>query len=311
MKPGETGMIAIREIDGDAVVTRDMRDADRSRDAVADYADAYARGDAVPPVEVFLVRGRFVLVDGLHRLMAHEARGQTMALATVVGAGSLDDAKRWALTQPNRRHGMRLSADDARHIVRMALESGLWDGASYSLLARELRIHRTTVSRYAQEWEAEQAKPNRQPTPVGTDSSDQLAETQSSREVDPTDSHAPTSMDDHPLPFEVPDPEPQRDAIDLLIEETDERAAELERAIRTAQRLARKMAGDTASPLASTANALAGELRALAGQPGQARIERHADCGGEGCPRCHRRGWVLSASVRRAERAARADRAAG
>lgn len=321
-------VVSLADIVADAVVCRDLDDRERTEDAIESYADSYQRGDELPPLEVFLVDGARVLVNGLHRYQALEAIGREVASVRVVGRGTIDDALRYALTS-NLANGMRWSRADCRRRVFLALDSGMWDDlGSERKLAAELRMSHTTVGKYRKEWEAARApQPSRGAgvdealplagsavsdlTRVATvDTPDERPEPESSRGVGsvaaesdgPEGTPEPPITDDEALPFEPPDPEP--DAVDRLIAQTDEDAAALEAAIRKAQRLARQLAGRDPRncPLSSTASELATRLRQLASRPGQCRIVRHDDCGGVGCGRCQYRGWILASSVRRAER---------
>src|SRR5690606_9791629 len=150
----QTGTVLIEHIDRDSIVTRDLSDDSRSRQAIEDYAIAYAQGANLPPVEVFLVDGRMVLVDGDHRVKARLALQELGVVARCVGVGSMNDALLYALKQTNRSHGLRLSPADCRHRVFQALDSGLWDGASANALASDLGVAQRTAAKYMSEWEA-------------------------------------------------------------------------------------------------------------------------------------------------------------
>src|SRR5690606_7860359 len=84
LRPNQTGTVLIEHIDRDSIVTRDLSDDSRSRQAIEDYAIAYAQGANLPPVEVFLVDGRMVLVDGDHRVKARLALQELGVVARCV-----------------------------------------------------------------------------------------------------------------------------------------------------------------------------------------------------------------------------------
>lgn len=157
IEPGRTGTVLLERVDAEAVITRDLEaDRERSKRAIEEYAEAYRDEEPVPPIDVFLVDGRIVVVDGFHRVMARARLGSTGVVARCVGEGSLEEAMIYALRNTNRAHGLRLSPEDCRRRVFQALDSGLWDQASARVLGRDLGISHPTARKYMKEWERRQ-----------------------------------------------------------------------------------------------------------------------------------------------------------
>lgn len=150
LKAKQQGTVSIADIDTTSVVTRDLSDEERSAQAIEDYAAAYAAGRSLPAVEVFLVDGAMVLVDGDHRIKARMRQGADSVVALCVGEGTMQDALRHAL-RANRAHGIRLSPADYRRRIFQALDSGLWDASSANALANDLGCSPHTAAKYMRE----------------------------------------------------------------------------------------------------------------------------------------------------------------
>lgn len=221
LRPGQTGTVMIADLDAEAIVTRDLSNHARSKHAIEDYASAYAEGVKLPAVEVFLVDGRMVLVDGDHRVKARRTIDAPGVVATCVGEGSLEDALRYALKGTNRGHGLRLSPEDCRRRVFLALDSKIWDSPSANALGADLGISHHTASKYMGEWEAAQGV---EPPAVRTDSKGRKQPARKPRKArdvgtanvdnDPAtfdlanetaSRPEPPVTDEAPLPFEPPD----------------------------------------------------------------------------------------------------------
>ena len=87
--------------------------------AIVDYAARTERGEQCPPVLVYEIDGKLVLVDGHHRIAALERLDKTSVNAIIV-VGSLEEAFEAAI-RANRCHGVRLTNKDKRVIVIQAL----------------------------------------------------------------------------------------------------------------------------------------------------------------------------------------------
>ena len=120
-------------------------------------ADAYAtllqeNPDNWPftePVTLFLVDGRYTLVDGWHRIEACNQTGRALVHA-VVRTGTKLDALKWALGA-NATHGLRRSNADKRRSVRLALENEHLVGLSNKKIAKLCGVSNTFVAKVSKE----------------------------------------------------------------------------------------------------------------------------------------------------------------
>jgi len=112
-------------------------------DAVGDYRAAYEAGEWLPPLEVFRVKGKLVIVDGFHRYEAATRAGVALLPVTVVAEGSMADAIREALGK-NHKHGVQRTQKDKRKAVRMAL--ALDDDMSNRGIATLCNVSHTLVA---------------------------------------------------------------------------------------------------------------------------------------------------------------------
>jgi hypothetical protein len=111
--------------------------------AIEDYADLYRAGEALPPLDVFEVKGELVIVDGFHRHEAARwARVATLPVR-VVGKGSMADAKYCSLGS-NQTHGLQRTRSDKRRAVRLALD--LDDDLSNREIAKHIGVSHTFVA---------------------------------------------------------------------------------------------------------------------------------------------------------------------
>jgi hypothetical protein len=90
--------------------------------AVCDeYREHYLAGDTFPPLDVFRIASKFVLVDGFHRLRAASSAGLS-EIDCAVHTGTLLEALKFALGA-NQRHGLRRTNADKRRAVEMSLQA--------------------------------------------------------------------------------------------------------------------------------------------------------------------------------------------
>jgi len=117
---------------------------------VQDYADRYQENPAaheLPPVTVWKQPGdRYPLLDGWHRVEAARRAGLDRLLA-VVRDFSAAEALRFALGA-NARHGHRMTQEDIRRAIRMALADPELGQLSDRSLAKLLGTTHPTVARY-------------------------------------------------------------------------------------------------------------------------------------------------------------------
>ena len=130
---------------------------DTDHDAIEAYRDAYADDVELPPVEVVDVEGVLYVIDGFHRVAAAKKAG--LAFLRVVVVELTDDFERaqWLALSRNQAHGIRLTSEDKRRAVRMALDNGIGVEQSSRVLAEHLGVSHPFVSKVRQEWEAERA----------------------------------------------------------------------------------------------------------------------------------------------------------
>ncbi len=86
------------------------------------YAKALAAGRSFPPVRAALVGGVLVLVDGWHRLAAHQAIGATHVEATITEASA--EEARWLAAEANLAHGLPLKTRELPDAFRAFVKAG-------------------------------------------------------------------------------------------------------------------------------------------------------------------------------------------
>ncbi|MEO3475871.1 ParB N-terminal domain-containing protein [Roseomonas sp. CAU 1739] len=92
-----------------------------NRAAVARYANALRAEARLPPVRVALVSGVPVLVDGWHRVAAHQAIGATHVQAIITEATAQE--ARWLAAEANLTHGLPLKAREVRDAFRAFIKA--------------------------------------------------------------------------------------------------------------------------------------------------------------------------------------------
>jgi hypothetical protein len=86
------------------------------------YAIAIKAGAVMPPLQVALVDGVHILVDGFHRAAAYEALGYAEVDASVIEA-TRDNAL-WMAAEANTRHGLPLTNKEHRQVFRTYIHTG-------------------------------------------------------------------------------------------------------------------------------------------------------------------------------------------
>ena len=89
-------------------------------DTVNDYAEAYRDKSNLPPLDVFKKGDGYILADGFHRIAAAKQAGLKQVSA-LVHLGDHASVLTLALAA-NSRHGVRMSNEDKRRAVGMALK---------------------------------------------------------------------------------------------------------------------------------------------------------------------------------------------
>ena len=95
-----------------------------SESVVADYAEQMAGGAEFPPVVLFHDGNQYYMADGFHRVLACE-RNQFREINAEVRKGTKTDAL-WYALGANRTNAHRLTSNDKRHAILMALNT--WNG---------------------------------------------------------------------------------------------------------------------------------------------------------------------------------------
>ncbi|GJD36949.1 hypothetical protein [Methylobacterium aerolatum] len=121
---------------------------------VESYQHLYRAGTEMPPVEVALVDGIMILVDGWHRATALKALGREMIEATVTKMTRQE--ARWKAADANSRHGLQLKPAEKRQRFRVYVETGQQQARqrgkvkSYREMERDLGMPFTTIRSWMQ-----------------------------------------------------------------------------------------------------------------------------------------------------------------
>lgn len=135
---GRPANIPVAKIRADSAIQARCRLNDQ---AVADYADAIARGERMPAVVVFNDGSTYWLADGFHRLEAVLRSGKDEITAKVID-GSREDAA-WYALGANRTHGVRMTREDKERAIGLALT--LHPGDSNRVIADHIGVSDETV----------------------------------------------------------------------------------------------------------------------------------------------------------------------
>jgi hypothetical protein len=116
---------------------------------IREYADALARGDEFPPIEVYYDETVHWLADGFHRLQAAKQAGRD-SLAATIHPGGQREALLHALSA-NDTHGYRRTDMDRRHAIELMLADPEWQAWSNREIARQCRVSEFLVRTVRQE----------------------------------------------------------------------------------------------------------------------------------------------------------------
>lgn len=83
---------------------------------VGRYARVIAAGEIMPPITLARMNGALILVDGWHRLAAHDEAGKAVVVATIITATPREAL--WLAAQANLRHGLPLKTSEMRAVFR-------------------------------------------------------------------------------------------------------------------------------------------------------------------------------------------------
>ena len=103
------------------IIDQLLRVRELDEDTVIDYTEALKLGDELRPVTVAYdtETSTYYLVDGFHRTEAHIRNGAASIIANVIRISRQD--ARWDALGANRKNGRRLSNEDKRHAIGIAL----------------------------------------------------------------------------------------------------------------------------------------------------------------------------------------------
>jgi hypothetical protein len=120
-----------------------------SETVIREYADALARGDEFPPIEVYYDETAHWLADGFHRLQAAKQAGRD-SIAATIHPGGQREALLHALGA-NDTHGHRRTDMDRRHAIELMLADPEWQAWSNREIARQCRVSEFLVRTVRQE----------------------------------------------------------------------------------------------------------------------------------------------------------------
>lgn len=118
---------------------------------IKEYKSSMEQGDKFPPIEVFEVDGKYILVDGFHRVEAQKRiRTEVMASnprskefqkieAIVISTGTMREATLYATTT-NRTHGLQRTTEDKKKAIRRFCNLENTEKYSERQIARTLSV---------------------------------------------------------------------------------------------------------------------------------------------------------------------------
>lgn len=181
--------VALLRTDGETQARTKLDEA-----VVADYADAWTRGDKLPPITVFHDGKDYWLADGFHRVASAKRAGRTEITAHVL-AGKKSEAA-WYALGANRTNGLRMGSADKERAIKRAMQ--LKPGASNRVIADHVGVDHHTVSKYRAELESRGEIPQVN-TRTGADGKEYPAAPQP-KDPPPVSDEMPSSADDDPPP---------------------------------------------------------------------------------------------------------------
>ena len=113
--------------------------------SVEEYAEAMQDGAAFPAIEVMMVDGRAIIIDGWHRVMAASQLGLKTIECVVVEGSTIADAQ-WSAAAVNQSHGLRRTNADKARAVTLALAA--CPTATYQQIAQHCGVSQAMVSAY-------------------------------------------------------------------------------------------------------------------------------------------------------------------
>lgn len=127
--------------------------ADLNPEAVEEYAELYKAGTGLPPVDVVVVDGDLVVIDGFHRIAGRVKAGEPFVRVQVLEASDLGRA-RWLAAAANQGHGVRRTNRDKRTAVELALDSDVGQEQSLQVIADHIGVSKAFVGKVRLERES-------------------------------------------------------------------------------------------------------------------------------------------------------------
>jgi hypothetical protein len=112
---------------------------------VLQYAENMRDGDEFPPAVAFFDGKEYWLADGFHRYHAHRANKKASIVCNIVN-GTVRDAILYSYSA-NTKHGMPLSIEDKRRIVKEIFDDFEWGSLSDRDIAKICNVSHTFVSK--------------------------------------------------------------------------------------------------------------------------------------------------------------------
>jgi hypothetical protein len=114
---------------------------------ISKYTEVLKAGNDMPPIEVALVNGGQVLIDGWHRVEAMERVGRQEAEAIVIEA--TEKEAQWLGAKANLQHGLALKKSELRQVFRAYVRAGQHRKGrrhkSYREMQADLSVPHTTI----------------------------------------------------------------------------------------------------------------------------------------------------------------------
>ncbi len=123
-------------------------------EVMEDYAEQMLGGVEFPPITVFFDGKDYWLVDGFHRLGAHQRVRPNAAIEAEVIQGTQTEAQ-WYSLGANKTHGLRRTPEDRRRAVQAALRHPTGSARSDREIAEHIGVSHHTVGKYREQLQLE------------------------------------------------------------------------------------------------------------------------------------------------------------
>jgi len=120
-----------------------------NQECIEEYAEEIRKGTRFPALAVFFDGERYLLADGLHRLLAYKQAGVT-TVEVIVHEGGVREATLYA-AGANSDHGLRRTNADKRKAVTTLLFDKEWTSWSDAAIAEQCRVSSAFVGKLRNE----------------------------------------------------------------------------------------------------------------------------------------------------------------